>query len=86
VIDDLIGNKSTTDGSSLPLCCSKISATGQPLPLIPGENFFKLGQEMQALAFMLCANIALSLLAASFAPFLVRWAAAAARCVGIEET
>jgi hypothetical protein len=57
--------------TNISACCN-ISATGQPLPLIPGENFFKLGQEMQALAFILCANIALSILAASFAPFLVR--------------
>lgn len=61
------------EAAAVPSCCS-ISASSQPLPLIPGETFFKLSQELTALGFVLCASIALSLLAASFAPFLVRCA------------
>ncbi|WIA18353.1 hypothetical protein OEZ85_009818 [Tetradesmus obliquus] len=59
------------EAAAVPSCCS-ISASSQPLPLIPGETFFKLSQELTALGFVLCASIALSLLGASFAPFLVR--------------
>jgi hypothetical protein len=59
------------DNTATLSCCS-FSATSQPLPLIPGEAFFKLSKELGILGFTLCASIALSLLAASFAPFLVR--------------
>jgi hypothetical protein len=68
------GGPGSVDVTSLPSSC-RISATCQPLPLIPGEAFFKLGQELSVLSFTMCASIALSLLAASFAPFLVRCAA-----------
>jgi hypothetical protein len=67
----LAGGSKRADNIAAFSSCS-ISATSQPLPLIPGEAFFKLSKELGILGFTLCASIALSLLAASFAPFLVR--------------